>query len=1416
MKKSDQQKNNATISHSIHKRDTRRMRGLFPSQYDIGEKDNIYWSRPLGISFSQFCSLIIFFIVSLSGSSFAATRYVWTNSPSPGSGFLTWNTASRTIQDAIDVADSNDMVLVTNGVYITGGVTNYATGSLLTNRVAIYKPITVRSVNGPLVTIISGARGENSSGNGDRAIRGVYMTNGAVLSGFTITNGHTRILGDNFREEAGGGVWCESAGATISNCIIRQNTAYLYGHGAFKGTYYNCTFDRNGNAGSSVYGGGVYDGTLYKCILTGNYGNASGGGAFTSRLTNCSLENNTAFRGGGAASSTLSKCNLVGNIASYGGGVYMCTAYSSSLGQNGASAGGGAYDSLLYSCAIIENIATAFSGGGAALSTLYNCTVIGNRLTSDVEGFGPRVNVGGGVYACDVYDSIVYYNEASSGANYDDGIGASSLSNCCTWPLPIGAGNFTNSPGLAGIDNPHLTRSSSCIDRYSGVAGHAADIDGEVRTNGIRVDVGCDELWVAETTDSLAAAISIWPYTNTVVDYPLQFKSRMQGKPLSFVINYGDGTASTNEAVTEHAFKSAGSYNIVLRATNLADSVSVTAVVQVASAAISTRFVTTNGNDMADGTSWIKAKATIQAAIDSAPSCGLVMVSNGIYASGGCTSKYSRISITNAIRVQSVNGPSMTTIRGQDKLGDISAMRCAYVADGCFLFGFTLTNGFTAGAGDVYTDCGGAAKCDSPAGIISNCVLTTSAANLWGGGCYNGTLLNCKLINNLAADGGGVILGILKNCVVSHNEAFSPLSGNIGGGGGANNALLLNCSVRENDGAGVNSCQLYNCTLAGNSSQDLSGGSVYSALHNSIAYFNTCESGNTPNHYQSIFDYSCTFPLPSGTGNISNDPEMSSLMYLSKNSPCIAKGNIIYISGVDIDGDPWNNPPSMGCDEVGVGSITGTLAVAATAFPTNLSTGVDVTFTGFIEGPTIACAWDFRDGTIASNCPVVTHKFATPGNYSVLFWAYNDAFPEGVADTVIVHVENRIFYVNANNDTPYSPFASWDTAATNIQDAIDIATPGALVLVTNGIYATGIHNASRIVLSNQVKVCSVNGPDVTVIKGQGPTGADAVRCASLGYHSMLSGFTLTEGATCLSGSYLDQSGGGASCEATGILSNCVIIGNTAWRNGGGIAGGIIVNSLLSSNSTRVGDGGGAYDGLLQNCSLVGNYASGDGGGAYDGLLHNCLLVGNYASDWGGGCAYATLVNCTVVSNTGDYGGGTASCKLTNSIVYYNTAYHGSNSYFDTIQFSCTAPLAAGTGNISAFPQFVNLICNNYRLTSNSLCINAGTNQSWMIDMFDIDGNSRIWGGQVDMGAYEYLDENRPEVLNDASYGIVSNRFGFNINWDSGQVVVVDASTNLTQTNWIPLVTGTLTGVPYYFFDSKWTNYIGRFYRIRSP
>ena len=65
-----------------------------------------------------------------------------------------------------------------------------------------------------------------------------------------------------------------------------------------------------------------------------------------------------------------------------------------------------------------------------------------------------------------------------------------------------------------------------------------------------------------------------------------------------------------------------------------------------------------------------------------------------------------------------------------------------------------------------------------------------------------------------------------------------------------------------------------------------------------------------------------------------------------------------------------------------------------------------------------------------------------------------------------------------------------------------------------------------------------------------------------------------------------------------------------------------------------------------------------------------------------------------------------------------------------------------------------------------------------------------------------------------SFGGQKSKFGFNINWTSNQVVVVEASTNLI--NWQPVQTNTLTTGSAYFSDPQWTNYPGRFYRLRSP
>jgi hypothetical protein len=67
---------------------------------------------------------------------------------------------------------------------------------------------------------------------------------------------------------------------------------------------------------------------------------------------------------------------------------------------------------------------------------------------------------------------------------------------------------------------------------------------------------------------------------------------------------------------------------------------------------------------------------------------------------------------------------------------------------------------------------------------------------------------------------------------------------------------------------------------------------------------------------------------------------------------------------------------------------------------------------------------------------------------------------------------------------------------------------------------------------------------------------------------------------------------------------------------------------------------------------------------------------------------------------------------------------------------------------------------------------------------------------------------------DGSFGVQNNCFGFNITGSSNLVVVVEASTNLV--DWQSVQTETLIGGEAYFGDAEWTNYPGRYYRLRSP
>ena len=135
-------------------------------------------------------------------------------------------------------------------------------------------------------TVIRGAQGA-----GDGAVRCVYLTNGATVIGFTLTNGATRNSSDD-RDGSGAGVWCESPNAIIANCALIGNSAYEHGAGAYGGTLSDCILSGN----RAIYGaGGAFSSTLNRCVLVGNSTFYDGGGANRCTLKNCVLIRNAAF-----------------------------------------------------------------------------------------------------------------------------------------------------------------------------------------------------------------------------------------------------------------------------------------------------------------------------------------------------------------------------------------------------------------------------------------------------------------------------------------------------------------------------------------------------------------------------------------------------------------------------------------------------------------------------------------------------------------------------------------------------------------------------------------------------------------------------------------------------------------------------------------------------------------------------------------------------------------------------------------------------------------------------------------------------------------------------------------------------------------------------------------------------------------
>jgi hypothetical protein len=143
-------------------------------------------------------------------------------------------------------------------------------------------------------------------------------------------------------------------------------------------------------------------------------------------------------------------------------------------------------------------------------------------------------------------------------------------------------------------------------------------------------------------------------------------------------------------------------------------------------------------------------------------------------------------------------------------------------------------------------------------------------------------------------------------------------------------------------------------------------------------------------------------------------------------------------------------------------------------------------------------------------------------------------------------------------------------------------------------------------------------------------------------------------------------------------------------------------------------------------------------------------------------------NNTIANNTG-YG------IFMNSYAYINNCivWGSSNSSLcytnNKVTYSCIQgdPVYTGIGNINADPCFVDYANENYHLSPNSRCIDAG-NTDLITDPneTDIDGEPRIFNGDdddneiVDMGADEFYwspaDLDRNEIVNFIDYAILAS------------------------------------------------------------
>jgi parallel beta-helix repeat protein len=333
----------------------------------------------------------------------------------------------------------------------------------------------------------------------------------------------------------------------------------------------------------------------------------------------------------------------------------------------------------------------------------------------------------------------------------------------------------------------------------------------------------------------------------------------------------------------------------------------------------------------------------------------------------------------------------------------------------------------------------------------------------------------------------------------------------------------------------------------------------------------------------------------------------------------------------------------------------------------------------------------------------------------------------------------------------------WDGSELNpfqsVQDGMNASLDGDTVLVLPGTY-----NENVKFLTKAITVRSEQGAEMTTVNAT--LAAPVVEFDGGGSAiQRLEGFTLTNGKGRKAGGIsTTRWGGGVYCKN----ASPTIVGNIIELNTATFGAGIycqsapdakITNNFIRNNVGTDSDvtkdtaGGGISCHSSTFATITNNIITGNtatlGAGIYlvhslgSPIITNNTITGNSAATEGGG------IHC----------GSTGNCTITNTILWNNTAAIGPELFIyltatvnidasdvegglTLVEVDPSSTLNWGLMMIDDDPLFVDVLNNDFHITASSPCLNSGDNTAPGLPDSDFEGDPRVVGDAVDMGADE--------------------------------------------------------------------------------